>query len=89
LQIKENNNNNNDDDKKKYFVWQKDIPTITILARCFTILVLSAIILLTPSLSSSQIQHNSSKYSSSDSNANNSHASNSQIAVFSADSKPL
>jgi hypothetical protein len=51
-------------------------------------LVLSAIILLTPSLSSSQMPHNSSKYSSSDSNTNNSHARNIQIAVFSADSKP-
>lgn len=46
------------------------------------------IILLTPSLSSSQMPHNSNKYSSSDSNTNNSHARNIQIAVFSADSKP-
>jgi hypothetical protein len=51
-------------------------------------LVLSAIILLAPSLSSSQMPHNSSKYFSSDSNTNNSHARNIQIAVFSADSKP-
>ncbi|MFL6315848.1 MAG: hypothetical protein ACJ73C_03785 [Nitrososphaeraceae archaeon] len=81
MQIKENHNNN----KKKYFVWQKNTLTTTILARCLTILVLTAIIIVTPSLSSSQLQSNSKvEYSSAVAGNGN----NSQIAVFSADSKP-
>jgi hypothetical protein len=79
MQIKENHNN-----KKKYFVWQKNTLATTILTRCITILVLSTIIIVTPSLSFSQLQSNSSvKYSSAVANSNNS-----QIPVFSADSKP-
>ncbi|MFL6376216.1 MAG: hypothetical protein ACJ72R_01985 [Nitrososphaeraceae archaeon] len=55
------------------------------MARCLTILVLTAIIIVTPSLSSSQLQSNSKvEYSSAVAGNGN----NSQIAVFSADSKP-
>jgi hypothetical protein len=65
---------------------QKKKRFTTAIIHCLSILVLSAIIVLTPSLSF-QSQTNSSKYSS-NSNANDNNANNSQIAVFSADSKP-
>ncbi len=79
MQIKENHNN-----KKKYSIWQKNTLVTTILACCLTILVLSTVTFVTPCLTSSQLQANSSaKYSSAAANINN----NSQIAVFSADSK--
>ena len=65
---------------------QKKKRFTTAIIHCLSILVLSAIIVLTPSLSF-QSQTNSSKYSS-NSNANDNNANNSQIAVFSAESKP-
>lgn len=58
----------------------------TAIIHCLYILVLSAIIIVTPSLSF-QSQTNSSKYSF-NSNANDNDANNSQIAVFSAESGP-
>jgi hypothetical protein len=80
MQMKENHNN-----KKKYFIWQKKTLVTTILTCCLTILILSTVTFVTPSLSSSQLRANSGvKYSSAVANYND----NSQIAVFSADSKP-
>lgn len=58
----------------------------TAIIHCLYILVLSAIIIVTPSLSF-QSQTNSSKYSF-NSNANYNNANNSQIAVFSTESGP-
>jgi hypothetical protein len=57
--------------------------TAAIMMCCLSILVLSAIIIVAPSLSFQSQTNNNSKYST-DNNPNNSH----QIAVFSADSKP-
>jgi hypothetical protein len=56
------------------------------ISHCLSILVLSAIIVLTPSISF-QFQTNSSNYSP-HTNSNYNNGNKSQIAVFSADSKP-
>jgi hypothetical protein len=92
LQIKGNHNDNN---KKRYLIWQMNTLTTTILASCLTILVLSAIITIIPSLSfQSQTNNNNNSAigdSSSNSNINDNNTStdNSQrIVVFSAESKP-
>ena len=93
MQIKGNHNKNNNN-KKKYFIWRKNTLT-TILAYSLTMLVLSAIITITPSLSfqsqSNDSNNRSIGNSSSNSNINdnNTNANNSQqIAVFSSDSEP-
>ena len=63
--------------------------TTTIIVRCLSILVLSAIIVLTPSLSFQSQTSNGSKYSSGNgANDNNSTNNSLPIAVFPANSKP-
>ena len=63
--------------------------TTAIIVRCLSILVLSAIIVLTPSLSFQSQTRNGSKYSSGNGANDNNSANNSlPIAVFPANSKP-
>ena len=85
MQIKRNTKNKNHD-----LIWQKNILRTT-FAQSLSILVLSAIIIVTPSLST-QFQANSnsdsSKYSLDDNGNDNINTNNSQIAVFPANSKP-
>jgi hypothetical protein len=71
--------------KNHNLIWQKKVLG-TIVTHCLTILVLSVIIITTPSLSS-QSQTNDSGSHSSDRNDNNNNTNSSQIAVFSANSK--
>jgi hypothetical protein len=71
--------------KNHNLIWQKKVLG-TIVTHCLTILVLSIIIIITPSLSS-QSRTNDSGSHSSDRIDNNNNTNSSQIAVFSANSK--